>query len=99
MKMAKKKPAKKARPRPPKKFHLDKRAAEIATQPGDDDELLSTAEAARLLGVSNQWLEIGRHRGYGPPFERLAAKLIRYRRGTMRSWLRERTFRSTEEYA
>src|SRR4051812_48907845 len=49
---------------PPRKFHLDKRAAAIAAEPGDDDELLTTSQMATWLGVSVQWLDIGRHAGY-----------------------------------
>ena len=31
-------------------------------------EYLTTREAAAYLGVSRQWLDIGRTKGYGPPF-------------------------------
>jgi hypothetical protein len=82
----------------PKHHHIDKRAADIAAVPGDDDELLSTSQMAVWLGVSTQWLEIGRHKGYGPPFERLGPKLIRYRRGKTRKWLDARTHSRTSEY-
>lgn len=85
----------------PKKFHIDKRAAAIAAAAatGDnDDDLLTTREMAAWLQVSEQWLEIGRHRGYGPKFERLSQKLIRYRRGNAREWLNERSYRSTADY-
>jgi predicted DNA-binding transcriptional regulator AlpA len=83
-----------------KTFHLDKRAATLAAVPGSDDELLSTAETAVWLGVSVQWLEIGRSKNYayGPPFEKLGAKLIRYRRDKVRAWLDSRTFNCTSEY-
>lgn len=83
----------------PKRHHLDKRAAEIASSPGSDDELLTTVQIAAWLGVSTQWLEIGRSKGYGPPFERLSPKCIRYRRGKARKWLDGRTHSSTAEYA
>jgi hypothetical protein len=82
----------------PTKHHLDKRAAAIAAVAGDDDDLLSTREEADWLGVSTQWLEIGRSRGYGPPFERLGPKTIKYRRGKTRKWLDERSYTSTTEY-
>ena len=83
----------------PKSHHIDKRADKIAAAAGDDDELLSTNQMAHWLGVSTQWLEIGRHRGYGPPFERLGPKLIRYRRGEARKWLDQRSHVCTKEYA
>ena len=44
-------------------------------------EYLTTSEAAKYLGVSRQWLEIGRHKGYGPPYIKLA-RLVRY-------WIRD----------
>jgi hypothetical protein len=82
----------------PKKHHIDKRAAHIASGAGDDDDLLSTIEMAAWFGVSTQWLEIGRHKGYGPPFERLGPKIIRYRRGKARAYLDSRTYSRTSEY-
>jgi hypothetical protein len=93
----KKKPA----PAKPERHHIDKRAAAIAAAAAgvDDDQLLSTPQTALWLGVSTQFLEIGRHRGYGPPFERLSARVIRYRRGKVRAWLDERSHQSTKEYA
>ena len=82
------------------KHHLDRRAHVIAEQiGGGDDDLLSTRALAGLLGVSVQFLEIGRHRGYGPRFIRVGPAMIRYRRGDVRAWLEERTHASTAEYA
>jgi predicted DNA-binding transcriptional regulator AlpA len=84
----------------PKRFHIDKRADAIAAaDAGDDDQLLSTQAVASWLGISLQWLEIGRHRGYGPKFQKISARHIRYRRGDVVEWLRSRTFASTSEYA
>jgi hypothetical protein len=84
---------------PPRRFHLDKRAAAIADQLGDDDDLLTTAQTAAWLQVSVQWLDIGRHEGYGPPFQKLGPHMVRYHRGRVRKWLLARTHRSTSEYA
>jgi hypothetical protein len=85
--------------RSPKKFHLDKRIGALLAVDAaeDDDDLLTTNEMANWLQVSPQWLAIGRHRGYGPPFKRYGA-LIRYQRGDARRWLKARTFQSTAEY-
>jgi hypothetical protein len=92
--------ARRDRPASRRKFHLDKRAAAIAAAPGDDDELLTTAETAAWLQVSVQWLDIGRSgKGYGPPYVKLGDHIVRYHRGRVREWLRKRTFRSTSEYA
>ena len=84
----------------PKTFHLDKRADQIlADGAGEDDELLDTRAQAEWLGVSVQWLEIARVRGDGPPFLKLAPRIVRYPRGGTRRWLRARMYRSTSEYA
>jgi predicted DNA-binding transcriptional regulator AlpA len=85
----------------PRTHHIDRRADAIltATTGTNDDDLLSTPEMAAWLGCSTQWLEIGRAKGYGPPFERLSPRMVRYRRGKVRAWLDERSHRSTAEYA
>jgi predicted DNA-binding transcriptional regulator AlpA len=84
---------------PPKKHHLDRRADSIvAADAGADDELLSTREVAGWLGVSTQWLEIGRCKKYGPKFTRVGPRVIRYRRGDVREWLKARAHASTAEY-
>jgi predicted DNA-binding transcriptional regulator AlpA len=86
----------------PQSHHLDKRASDIAARidgGGDKDELLSTEQTATLLGVSRQWLEIGRTRGYGVPFVRLSPRRVRYRRSDVIAWLNERTHHATAEYS
>ena len=82
-----------AAPAAPRSHHLDKRAQALLASSADADELLTTAETAEWLGVSIQFLEIGRCRGhdYGPPFVRLSRRCVRYRRGDVQAWLRERT--------
>ena len=83
------------------KHHIDKRAPDLigANTGGDDDELLSTGEVAAWLKVSTQFLEIGRHKGYGPRFIRLSARRVRYRRDDVRAWLLARAHAVTAEYA
>jgi hypothetical protein len=83
----------------PKQHHIDKRADALIGVSGDDDDLLTTREIAEWFGVSEQWLEIGRSKGYGPPFLRMSERCIRYRRGNAREYLRKRTFASTAAYA
>jgi predicted DNA-binding transcriptional regulator AlpA len=96
---APKRAAPSAAPYVPTKFHIDKRARVIlATNVGSDDDLLTTPAMAAWLGVSVQWLEIARHKGYGPPFERLGPRIIRYSRAKGKAWLDERSHRSTAEY-
>jgi hypothetical protein len=89
------------RPKPPQSHHLDRRAHELAERlAATDEELLySTAELAEILHVSSQFLEIGRHRGFGPPFIRLSPRRIRYRSSDLIRWLEERKHASTAEYA
>jgi predicted DNA-binding transcriptional regulator AlpA len=84
----------------PTKHHLDRRADQFAaSDTGQPDDLLSTKQVADWLGVSTQWLEIGRSKNYGPPFVRISARVIRYRRGDVREWLTGRSHASTAEYA
>jgi predicted DNA-binding transcriptional regulator AlpA len=78
----------------PVSHHLDRRAAKLVDQPGNDDDLLKTPEAAEWLGVSEQWLEGGRHHGYGPDYLKVGPRMVRYRRGTIRKWLRGRVKRT-----
>jgi len=82
-------------PRVPQRFHLDKRAADLASRLGfereaDPDELLTTRQLAALLGVSIIWLRMGRLKGYGPDFVAVTPHHIRYRRDRVRAWLLER---------
>jgi predicted DNA-binding transcriptional regulator AlpA len=84
----------------PVRQHLDRRAAAIiAANVGADDELLTTREVSDWIGNSTQWLEIGRSRGYGPPFIRVSQRVIRYRRSDVLKWLSQRTYTCTSEYA
>ena len=81
-------------------LHLDRRAREIeaAAAGRDDDELLTTPQLADWLGVSKQTCEIARGKGTGAPFIRVSPTRIRYRVGSVREWLRSRTFKSTQDY-
>ncbi len=84
----------------PTKHHIDKRADRIVgADIGADDELLSTQAVANWLGVSVQWVEIGRSKNYGPPFRKISARCIRYLRGDVLKWLKARSYASTAEYA
>ena len=84
----------------PRKHHLDRRASMLAEiGAGTADDLLTTRDVAEWLGVSIQFLEIGRHRGYGPKFVRIGPARIRYRRADVLAWLEQRTFASTSQYA
>jgi predicted DNA-binding transcriptional regulator AlpA len=78
-------------------YHIDRLAADIAA--GDPDELLSTRQIALLSGLSEQWFEIARGKGLGPPFVRMSARRIRYRRDDYVAWLQARSHQSTAEYS
>jgi hypothetical protein len=83
----------------PMRHHLDRRAAELAEDgAGEPDDLLSTGAVAAWLGVSPQWLEIGRGKNYGPAFVKLSVRRVRYRRSDVLRWLADRTFASTAGY-
>jgi hypothetical protein len=88
-------------PSVPRSFHIDKRAGEIlaAGHHGNDDQLMTTEQTAAWLGVSTQWLEIRRCNGGGPPFERISARTVRYRRDKVRHWLDQRSYASTKAYS
>jgi hypothetical protein len=80
--------------KPKRRLHLDRRAHQIIeTCVGDPDELLDTRQLAEWLGVSLQWLEIGRSSagGWGPPFTQAGPRAIRYRRRDVIRWLESRT--------
>jgi len=83
------------------RHHIDRRAQSTAdtVSHGDPDEAFDTNETARLIHVSTQWLEIGRHKGYGPPFSRISRRMIRYRRRDIVDWLKARAHACTSEYA
>jgi hypothetical protein len=46
-------------------------------RPKEEDRLLTTKEAAGILGCSASWLERGRCYNYGPPYRRIG-RLVRY---------------------
>jgi len=84
------------------RFHIDRRAEALANKlaaEGDANDLVDTCRLARWLGVSRQFLEIGRSRGFGPRFIRLSSRRVRYRRLDVLAWLDERTHAGTCEYA
>jgi len=82
-----------------RRHHIDRHANSIVEAGvGDDDDLLATRDMVAWFRKSKQWFEIGRSKGYGPPFIRLSPQVIRYRRGDVKAWLAERQLRSTSEY-
>src|SRR5216683_1390383 len=86
----------------PRRHHIDNRAGALAADiaaGGDPDELLSDSQLAELSGLSVQFFQIGRVKGYSPPFIRLSPRRVRTRRSDYVRWLEDRTHRRTSEYA
>ena len=85
----------------PIRHHLDRRADRLIDEGsnGQPDDLISTVDMSAWLGVSEQWLEIGRTRGYGPTFIRVDTRRVRYRRQDVLEWLAARTYQCTSEYS
>ena len=67
-------------------------AVQAAAYPG----YLSTEQAAAYLNMSRQWLEIGRHKGYGPPYIKLG-RAVRYKRSALDEWMLARQQSHTAE--
>ncbi len=84
----------------PRTHHLDRRADKLAEEAadGDPDELLTDQQLALLLGVSVQWVQIGRGRGYTPPCVRLSPRVVRTRRDDLHAWLLTRTYLHRDQY-
>lgn len=66
------------------------------------DEALSSAQAAAMIGVRPNTLEVMRCKGKGPRFVKLGTAKqagVVYRRSEVERWLSERTFASTSGYS
>ena len=72
----------KARPQPSTGPLLD---------PSTGDALLTTDQAATLLGISPRTLEGYRRKGGGPLFVALSRNAVRYRPADLKAWLDSRT--------
>lgn len=75
-----------------KKHHFDKIADLIADELStrDPDEDLRTPQASKETPYSTQWFEIGRCKGYGPPYKHMTSRIVVYRRGDLVDWFRKR---------
>ena len=65
--------------------------------PTDHTALLTTAEAAYLLGLSVRTLETLRLRGGGPTFIALRTRAVRYQRDDLNAWIASRRRTSTSD--
>ena len=59
--------------------------------------LLTEAEAARYLNLTNRALQAWRYQGRGPRFVKISARAIRYRLEDLESWVEGRLRRSTSD--
>ena len=59
--------------------------------------LLTEKEAGKLLGFSIRTLQKWRIQGEGPPFVRISARAIRYRREDLDQWIESCVRTSTSE--
>jgi hypothetical protein len=58
----------------------------------DDDELLTTDAAAKFLDLSKSFLAKARRTGSGPPFIEIGARVIKYKKSSLRKWRDDRQF-------
>ena len=65
--------------------------------PVANDRLLSTDEAAELLGMTPRFLEVRRHRGGGPPYIRISGTRVKYSLADLHAWIAERRRTSTSD--
>ena len=62
-----------------------------------DSKLLTTLQAATLLGVSKAFLERDRWAGAKIPFVRIGTRSVRYQRETLESYIANQIRRSTSD--
>lgn len=60
----------------------------------EHEALMAAADVARMLGLGGRVLEAWRQRGQGPPFVRLSARCVRYRKADVEAWLAARRITS-----
>jgi predicted DNA-binding transcriptional regulator AlpA len=58
-----------------------------------DDLILSTPDAAKLVGVAERTLENWRADNSGPPFIKIGTRNVGYRLGALREWISSRPAR------
>lgn len=63
-----------------------------------DTKLLTTKEAARLLGVSKAFLDRDRWAGARIPFIKIGSRAVRYREADLDAYLDSRLRRSTTDH-
>lgn len=69
----------------------------MSPEPTQPTKLLSTKEAARLLGLAAQTLRRWRCRGSGPPFVKLSTNRVAYRAEALENFVADREYESTSD--
>jgi predicted DNA-binding transcriptional regulator AlpA len=84
---------------PRKSFHIDKRAASIIAAAPKEEAVFDTKQLAAWLGLSPQFLEIARCKGYGPDYVVISPRVVRYRKSDVIKWLEQRTEILNKQYS
>ena len=69
----------------------------MSSSPATSQPLIGQKEAAKFLDLKPRTLEVWRHLGDGPPFVRVSARCVRYRRQDLERWVAERVRTSTSD--
>ena len=72
-------------------------STKLSEQASEGQQLLRQAEVAKILNLSPRTLEAWRHRGGGPRYLRLTARVIRYRRLDVNQFMEERVRTNTAD--
>jgi predicted DNA-binding transcriptional regulator AlpA len=70
---------------------------ELSPLPPEDDALIRRADVPRYLPLAAQTLARWAVEGGGPPYVKLGRRIVAYRAGDLRAWLRDGKRRSTSE--
>lgn len=63
--------------------------------PSDDDALIRRADLPKYLPIAKQTAARWAHEGQGPRFLKIGKRLVAYRVGDLRAWLRDQGRRNT----
>jgi predicted DNA-binding transcriptional regulator AlpA len=67
----------------------------LSPLPANDDTLITRADLPRYLPVKKQTLARWAHEGQGPTFVKIGRRLVAYRAGDLRAWLRDQQRHNT----
>lgn len=67
----------------------------LSPLPPDDDVLIRRADLPRYLPIAAQTAARWAVEGQGPPFIKVGRRLVAYRAGDLREWLKSQTRKNT----